>query len=56
LWNIYCFDGDTHQQSVEMGLIKFGSRMDLLIPLDAEVSVKLEEVVFGGKTVIAVGR
>jgi phosphatidylserine decarboxylase len=39
-----------------MGFIKFGSHMDLLIPLDAEVSVNLEEVVFGGKTVIALGR
>jgi phosphatidylserine decarboxylase len=39
-----------------MGFIQFGSRMDLLIPMDAEVCVKLEEVVCGGKTVIAVGR
>jgi phosphatidylserine decarboxylase len=39
-----------------MGFIKFGSRVDLLIPLDVEIAVKLEEVVFGGRTVIGVGR
>ena len=52
----YIQEGDTVQQSAEMGFIKFGSRVDLLIPLDAEVNVKLEEVVFGGRTVVAVGK
>lgn len=52
----YIAEGDTVKQSEEMGFIKFGSRMDLLIPLDAEIKVKLEEVVFGGRTVIAVGK
>ena len=52
----YIKEGDTVKQSAEMGFIKFGSRVDLLIPLDVEISVKLEEVVFGGRTVIAVGR
>jgi phosphatidylserine decarboxylase len=50
----YVKEGDSVQQSAEMGFIKFGSRMDLLLPLDAEIKVKLEEVVFGGVTVIAV--
>ncbi len=52
----YIKEGDTVKQSAEMGFIKFGSRVDLLIPLDVEINVKLEEVVFGGRTVIAVGR
>lgn len=49
----YVKEGDAVAQSEEMGFIKFGSRMDLLIPLDVGVKVKLEEVVFGGVTVIA---
>jgi phosphatidylserine decarboxylase len=36
-----------------MGFIKFGSRVDVLLPLDAKVSVKLNEVVKGGVTVLA---
>ncbi len=51
----YVKEGDEVKQSDEMGFIKFGSRMDLLIPLDADIKVKLEEVVFGGVTVIAEG-
>jgi phosphatidylserine decarboxylase len=39
-----------------MGFIKFGSRMDLLIPLDVEISVRLQEAVYGGRTVIGVAR
>ena len=35
---------------------EFELRVDLLIPLDTEVNVKLEEVVFGGRTVVAVGK
>ncbi len=52
----YIKEGDVVKQSEEMGFIKFGSRVDLLIPLDVEISVKLEEVVFGGRTVIAAGK
>jgi phosphatidylserine decarboxylase len=52
----YIKEGDVVKQSDEMGFIKFGSRVDLLIPLDVEISVKLEEVVFGGRTVIGVGK
>ena len=49
----YIKEGDAVKQTEEMGFIKFGSRMDLLIPLDAEIKVELEQVVFGGVTVIA---
>jgi phosphatidylserine decarboxylase len=49
----YVKEGDEVKQTEEMGFIKFGSRMDLLFPLDAEIKVKLDEVVFGGVTIIA---
>jgi phosphatidylserine decarboxylase len=52
----YIHEGDTVTQSAEMGFIKFGSRVDLLIPLDAEVQARLGDMVFGGKTVIATGK
>jgi phosphatidylserine decarboxylase len=52
----YIQEGDQVEQSSEMGFIKFGSRMDLLLPLDVEISVKLEEVVFGGRTIIGLGK
>jgi phosphatidylserine decarboxylase len=40
-------------QNEEMGFIKFGSRVDLYLPIGTEVTVKLEEVVKGGVSVIA---
>ncbi len=49
----YLSVGQKVEQCAEMGFIKFGSRVDLLLPLDAKVSVKLNEVVKGGVTVIA---
>jgi phosphatidylserine decarboxylase len=36
-----------------MGFIRFGSRIDLFLPLDAKISVKLGEKTTGGETVIA---
>jgi phosphatidylserine decarboxylase len=49
----YCKENDTAQQASEMGFIKFGSRVDLLIPLDAKVKVNLEDKVIGGVSIIA---
>jgi phosphatidylserine decarboxylase len=40
-------------QSTEFGFIKFGSRVDVFLPLDAEIRVKLDEVVTGSVTVLA---
>lgn len=40
-------------QGEQMGFIKFGSRLDVYLPLDAEVLVKLEEAVKGSSTAIA---
>lgn len=49
----YCKAGDKAVQGGEMGFIKFGSRVDILLPLSAKVNVKLQDVVKGGETVIA---
>ena len=49
----YLQKGQTVEQSKEMGFIKFGSRVDLLLPLGTTVNVKLNQVVRGGITVIA---
>jgi len=35
------------------GLIRFGSRMDVTLPKEAEITVKLREKVYGGSSVIA---
>ena len=40
-------------QTDECGFIKFGSRVDLLLPLDVKLNVKLNEKVKGGITSIA---
>jgi phosphatidylserine decarboxylase len=36
-----------------VGLIRFGSRVDVWLPLDAEVSVKRGDFAKGGETVLA---
>jgi|JI102314A1RNA_FD_contig_31_2775946_length_2089_multi_5_in_0_out_0_2 phosphatidylserine decarboxylase len=45
--------GDSVFQGREFGFIKLGSRMDIILPLNAKVVVKLNDVAVGGKTVIA---
>ncbi|MFY0252975.1 phosphatidylserine decarboxylase family protein [Chitinophaga sp. 30R24] len=49
----YLKPGMEVSQNEEMGFIKFGSRVDLYLPIGTEVAVKLEEVVKGGVSVIA---
>ncbi|WP_143309405.1 phosphatidylserine decarboxylase family protein [Chitinophaga vietnamensis] len=49
----YLKPGMQVNQNDEMGFIKFGSRVDLYLPLGTEVTVKLEQVVKGAQTVIA---
>jgi phosphatidylserine decarboxylase len=49
----YVKEGQQAEQGAEMGFIKFGSRVDLYLPLDAKINVALNQVVKGGKTVIA---
>ncbi len=49
----YCKEGDKAEQGGEMGFIKFGSRVDLLLPLGTKIEVALNQTVIGGETVIA---
>lgn len=49
----YVKEGDQVEQSTEMGFIKFGSRVDIFIPLDAEVKVNLQDKTVGSITVLA---
>ncbi|CAN5281857.1 phosphatidylserine decarboxylase family protein [soil metagenome] len=45
--------GEEVKQGTEMGFIKFGSRVDVLLPLDAKLNVSLNQKVKGGVTVLA---
>jgi len=49
----YLQPGQLVKQTDEMGFIKFGSRVDLLLPLDAKINVKIGDKPQGGVTVIA---
>ena len=49
----YLHIGDKVKQNEELGFIKFGSRVDLLLPLNTRIKVKLNETVKGGVSVIA---
>jgi phosphatidylserine decarboxylase len=49
----YLAPGQQVEQCAEMGFIKFGSRVDLLLPIGTEITVALNEMVKGGVTVIA---
>ena len=41
------------EQNDEIGFIRFGSRVDLFLPLDAKINVKLGEQVRSGQSIIA---
>lgn len=49
----YSQPGDTAQQGGELGFIKFGSRVDIFLPVDAAVSVKLGDRVRSRESVLA---
>ena len=49
----YLQPGQKVKQADEMGFIKFGSRVDVLLPLHAKVLVKIGDKPIGGVTVIA---
>jgi len=46
-------EGDSLESGEKFGMIKFGSRTDLLMPANVEVRVKVGDKVVGGETVIA---
>lgn len=49
----YVSEGQEVEQGEDMGFIRFGSRVDLFLPLDAQIMVKLKDQVRGNETVIA---
>lgn len=49
----YSTTEDEVKQGDELGFIKFGSRIDLFLPMDVKIKVKLNEVVTGNETIIA---
>ena len=49
----YSKEGDNALQGNEFGFIKFGSRVDILLPINVKVKVNLNQKVVGGQTVIA---
>lgn len=48
----YAKAGHLAQRNEHMGFIKFGSRVDLYLPLDTEIFVKVGEAVTGNETII----
>ena len=50
----YAQEGMQVVQGTDAGFIKFGSRVDIFLPLGTEVNVTLNQKAIGGKTVIAV--
>jgi phosphatidylserine decarboxylase len=49
----YTHVGQQVKQCEEYGFIKFGSRVDILLPVGTEINVSLNQVVKGGTTVLA---
>ncbi|GAB3500278.1 phosphatidylserine decarboxylase family protein [Spirosoma knui] len=49
----YVKEGQPVEQGSELGFIKFGSRVDLFLPLDADIKVNIGDRTKGGVTVLA---
>jgi phosphatidylserine decarboxylase len=49
----YCNEGDAAKAGHEFGFIKFGSRMDVFLPLNTEIICKIGDITTGGIDVIA---
>jgi len=49
----YAEEGQDVSQTGESGFIKFGSRVDVFLPLDAKVNVSLNQKVLGGVSILA---
>ena len=47
-------DGDEVKAGQHLGVMKFGSRMDVFLPVDASITVQVGATVRGGETIIAV--
>ena len=49
----YAKENDSIEQGEDSGFIKFGSRVDLFLPLDSNIKVELNQKVLGGESIIA---
>lgn len=49
----YAKQGEIITQGADSGFIKFGSRVDLFLPLDTKIKVQLNQNVKGGESIIA---
>ena len=49
----YAKEGESADQTADSGFIKFRSRVDVFLPLDAKIEVSLNQKVKGGLTVLA---
>ena len=49
----YLKQGQEVKQGADMGFIKFGSRVDVYLPLNANIEVKIGDVVYGNRNIIA---
>lgn len=49
----YAKKGESAKQGEDSGFIKFGSRVDIYIPLDSKIKIKLNDKVRGGESVLA---
>ena len=49
----YSKEGEQVEQAQRMGLIRFGSRVDVFLPLDAAVKAKIGDMTVAGTSVIA---
>ncbi|QZK90756.1 phosphatidylserine decarboxylase family protein [Flavobacterium sp. CHNK8] len=49
----YALEGTQVTQGTDAGFIKFGSRVDIFLPLGTPINVELNQKAIGGKTIIA---
>ena len=49
----YAKVGETVLQGTDAGFIKFGSRVDLFLPLDSKIKVEIDQIVIGAEDIIA---
>ena len=49
----YAKVGDEVVQGTDAGFIKFGSRVDLFLPLDSKIKVEIDQIVKGAEDIIA---
>lgn len=49
----YAAEGEKAEHGKEIGFIKFGSRIDVILPKNAKILVDLEQVTVGSETVLA---